>query len=64
MIIFDKGDRVVTPQGAGTVVYKRMAAPNYATVLVYSVALDSKVSNDKEPNYVGTLYPAKEVQKL
>lgn len=56
--MFDKGDRVTTPGGLGTVAYKRMAAPDYSQVEVYSVRLDDK-SNIR--NYTGTLYLAKEV---
>lgn len=55
---FNKGDRVVTPGGVGSVVYCRMAAPNYDTVSVYSVRLDHTSHN---PNYTGTVYPAKDV---
>lgn len=56
--MFDRGDRVMTPGGMGTVVYKRMEAPDYVQVAAYSVKLDTAIHN---PNYTGTLYPAREV---
>ena len=58
--MFDKGQRVVTPGGAGEVVYKRMAPPTYAEVDVYSVKLDARKG---DPTYSGTIYKANQVQK-
>jgi hypothetical protein len=58
---FDKGDVVITPQGPGTVIYKRMSAPTYATVEVYCVCLDSKKL--ESASYSGTIYKASQVQK-
>ena len=51
---FKRGDRVLTPGGYGTVMYVRMAAPEFSTPEAYSVRLD-------KPNpgaYTGTVYPA------
>jgi len=51
---FDQGDRVITPTGgAGEVVYKRMKAPTYSEVEVYSVRLDARKG---DPTYTGTIY--------
>jgi len=56
--MYDKGDRVSTPDGLGTVVYKRMEAPDYCKVAAYNVRVDATCSN---PNYSGTIYMAKDV---
>lgn len=40
--MFDRGSRVQTPYGAGTVVYRRMGAPCYERPEAYSVKLDGK----------------------
>lgn len=53
--MFDKGDRVVTPRGAGVVVYRRMQAPTYSEVSVYSVKLDGVA-------HEGAVYRAAEVR--
>lgn len=37
---FQQGDRVMTPRGAGVVVYRRMAPPDWVRVGAYSVKLD------------------------
>jgi hypothetical protein len=37
---FSTGDRVQTKYGDGTVVSKRMAAPDYSEAAAYSVCLD------------------------
>jgi len=52
---FDRGDRVMTPGGVGTVAYKRMAPPDYARAEVYSVVLDRERTR---ADYTGTIYPA------
>jgi hypothetical protein len=59
---FNKGDVVMTPQGIGTVVFKRMQAPTYATVDVYSVCLDSRKAESE--SYSGTIYKAYQVESL
>ena len=57
--MFDTGDRVITPGGIGIVKYKIMSASsNYSEASSYSVQLDSELHN---PNYSGSVYPAKEV---
>ncbi len=38
----DAGDRVVTPLGAGVVVYRRMQPPEYSRPAAFSVKLDGK----------------------
>ena len=60
--MFDQGDRVDTPGGPGTVVYKRMAAPDFVEVAVYSVKLDN--SHYSPNGSTGTLYQAKQVKAL
>lgn len=52
---FQAGDRVRTPGGPGTVVYRRLAAPDFRIVGVYSVWLDAQA---ERPGYGGTIYPA------
>ena len=47
-----KGDRVNTAWGPGTVAYVRMASPDYTTVDAVSVVLDSKRTR---PGYSGTI---------
>lgn len=56
--MFDQGDRVITPEGRGTVVYRRMAPPTYAEPAAYSVRLDSRAG---DPTYNGTIYAARDV---
>lgn len=55
----DAGDRVTTPGGPGSVVYRRMAPPSYSEAAVYSVRLDSRAG---DPRYSGTIYPAGQVK--
>lgn len=62
--VYDKGDRVTTPGGSGTVVYRRVLGPDFQQVGHYSVALDHKVAEQDRPpfpSYTGTIYPASEV---
>jgi hypothetical protein len=62
---FDKGDRVMTHLGAGTVVYKRMAPPTYSEVDVYSVCLDARKAASEQPpfpSYTGTIVKAEDVK--
>ena len=62
--MFDKGDRVMTPQGPGVVIYRRMAGPDYRNVEAYSVCLDHKKAASEKPpfpSYTGTVFPAEEV---
>lgn len=64
---FDKDARVNTPQGPGTVVYKRMAPPTFSQVDVYSVCLDSKKAESEKPpfnTYTGTIFKAEMVTPL
>lgn len=65
--MFDRGDRVNTPMGYGTVISKRMSAPDYIEVAAYSIFLDSKKEEmEKSPfiNYSGTMFIAKDINKL
>lgn len=64
--MFDKGDRVLTPSGRGTIYYKRMRAPDYSKVESYSVKLDKMMTstNHNFETYNGTIFPAEEVQEL
>lgn len=52
-----KGDRVKTPSGIGTVVYVRMAAPDYSKPEAVSVKLDGN-------NHTGSMWPASAVTLL
>lgn len=52
--------RVKSLNDTGTIIYARMAGPNYNAVEAYSVYLDSKKDNLK---YSGTIVPAHEVEK-
>ena len=55
--MFDRGDKVMTPQGSGIVVYKRMDHLNDITqVASYCVILDKH-----KGTYTGTLFLAKDV---
>lgn len=58
--MFHKGDRVMTPDGPGEVVYKRMSPPTYSQAEVYSVCLDSKRG---QGTYTGTIYKAEQVKE-
>lgn len=60
---FDKGNRVMTHLGPGTVVYKRMKPPTFSEVEVYSVCLDSKKAASEQPpfpTYTGTIVKAED----
>ena len=57
--MFDKGDRVITPIGAGTVRFRIMKSPDYSEVLSYSVKLDYT----DELLHVGSMFPAENVSK-
>lgn len=57
---FVKGERVMTPLGAGGVAYQRMKGPDYTEAEAVSVCLDSKKNNI---DYTGTLFPADKVTK-
>lgn len=62
--MFDKGDRVNTPNGPGSVIYKRMAGPDYTRVAMYSVCLDYRKAESEQPpfpNYSGSAFPAEEI---
>ena len=65
--MFDKDDRVLTPLGTGTIVYRRMAAPNYSEAETYSVRLDKPayvLNSNYQPNYAGTIFLASQVKEL
>ena len=61
---FLKGERVIVTmesgEVSGTIVYSRMAPPQYSVPEVYSVRLDSR-KND--PSYTGTIVRANQVRK-
>ena len=64
--MFERGDRVMTPLGPGTVVSKRMVPPNYCEVQAYSVCLDDKLEESKTypfKHYNSTVFPAHEVSR-
>lgn len=63
--MFDKGNRVMTPQGAGEIASKRMAPPTFTEVQAYSVILDHKKKESERPpfpSYNGTTFPASDVE--
>jgi hypothetical protein len=63
--MFNKGDRVSTPHGKGTVNYRRMAPPDFYEVDAYSVVMDVKVSAYDSPLlYSATIYPASQVWRI
>lgn len=55
---FEKGQRVNTPLGPGTVAYQRLAAPDYRDAEAVSVVLDDR--RDRY-GYTGTLFAAYKV---
>ena len=63
-MVFLKGERVLVSIGHegiyGTVVYSRMAPPQYSIPEVYSVRLDTKIH---DPSYSGTIVRASQVSK-
>lgn len=59
--MYETGDRVKTPGGTGSVVFKRMQAPDYSRVEAYSIRLDSEMHRR---TYTGTMFKAEEVQKF
>jgi hypothetical protein len=53
---FDQGDRVMTPCGVGSVVYRRMFG---SEIQAYSVCLDSRkeaMEKPPFPSYTGTIF--------
>jgi hypothetical protein len=59
--MINKGDRVTTPSGPGTIVSMRMAPPSYSLVEAYCVCLDSKKAEAEKPpfrTYSGTMFKA------
>lgn len=58
--MFNVGDLVMTPDGAGVVQYRLMAAPYYNTVQSYSVKLDCRT----HIGYRGTMYTALAVVEI
>lgn len=65
--MYDKGDKVITTMGPGVIVYKRMKAPTYSEVEVYSVALDHKVAESylpPFPTYTGTLFRPSDLKNV
>jgi hypothetical protein len=58
---FTQGERVRTPLGLGTVVYQRLAAPEYREAEAVSVVLDSERARI---DYRGTILPAGDVEPL
>lgn len=63
-MIFEKGDVVITPGGQGTVVYRRMAAPDYNTVAAYSVKLDRASNDPTSSASLATIYSAEDVKPV
>lgn len=58
---FLAGDRVLTPEGPATVLYRRMSALDFGRVAAYSVRLDSKAD---QPGYTGSAYAAAQIGPL
>lgn len=57
---FERGDRVDTKFGPGSVVYIRMAPPNFSDVEAVSVYLDARRAR---PDYVGTMFLPSEITR-
>jgi len=55
---FDKGQRVNTPNGLGTINYQRMVPPDYSEAMIVSVFLDSRQLDRDLGKYSGTIFPA------
>ncbi len=55
---FQRGQRVNTPLGPGSVAYQRMRPPEYREAEAVSVVLDDRANR---PFYVGTVFRAEEV---
>jgi hypothetical protein len=55
---FSAGDRVLTPAGLATVVYRRYGT-SLGKVEAYSVRLDLRA---EDPRYTGTIYAAADVR--
>ncbi len=65
--IFNKGTRVMTAYGPGTISYCRLSPPNYSVVEAYSVILDeNKKASELPPfpSYYATIIPAAEVWQM
>lgn len=58
-VTFQKGQKVITPRGSGTVAYQRMGGPNFSDAVAVSVVLDDK---RYKPGYSGTMFNATDVQ--
>lgn len=58
MNTYQRGDRVSTSRGPGTVAYQRMAPPDYCEVDAVSVVLDSERTR---LGYAGTIFRAADV---
>jgi hypothetical protein len=52
---FENGDRVITPSGAGLVIYRRMSPPDFSAAAAYSVKLDGR-------DHAGSIFPANQVR--
>lgn len=61
---FEKGSRVNTPLGPGTVAYQRMAPPDYREPDAVSVILDSRTGPDAAPWYSGTIFTAHKITPI
>ena len=55
----NKGDRVTTPLGTGTVAWLRLAPPLFVAPAAVSVVLDSQ--RDRR-GYTGTMFPSEKVE--
>jgi len=63
--ILEAGNRVMTPEGLGTVVYRRMAPPDFKEPASYCVRLDALMSGPEyRLSYTGTIYPASLVRPV
>ena len=56
--IFQTGDRVLADHKPGTVVFVRMARPDYNKADCYSVRMDNRAD---DPSYAGSIWPACDV---
>jgi hypothetical protein len=59
--MIEAGDRVLTPDGEGIVMWMRMAAPDYIHPAAFSVRL---IDAENKRGYAGTVYAASVVKEF
>jgi len=65
--MFQIKERVLTPEGTGTIRYILLSAPDYKSPTHYNIMLDRDSSgmayNGEDPNYSGRMFPSNLVKK-